>query len=73
MVLNDVATVNRVAEHPESIDEPDRASTRHAVRLVRVRCLALFSALVQAYASAPAEQPELVSLSLSRAPGLPVP
>ena len=72
VVLNNAATVNRVPEHRESIDESDPASMRHAVRLGRVPCPALFSGLVEALASAPAERPAFVSLLLLRAPDLPV-
>lgn len=65
--------VNRAAADPGATDESDRASIRHVVELSRVPCLAQFAEWVQEWAQPAAEQPELVFLSLSHAPGLLVP
>lgn len=73
METANAAMVNRAAADPGATDDSDRASIRRVAELSLVPCPAQFAEWVQAWAQPAVEQPELVFLSLSHAPGLLVP
>ena len=68
---NYAAMVNAMVD-PGAIDDSDPTAMRRAVALALVRYPARFAELVYVRVSSPAEQSELVFLSLSHAPDLPV-
>ena len=65
--------VNRAVADPGATDDSDQASIHRVAELSLVQCPAQFAELAQAWVQLPEKQPELLFLSLSHAPDLPVP